>query len=183
MSAPPGNQFWKVRARSGRKAKYPKPGDEAADGVTGAEMLREDCLEYFEWNHDNPLYAAEKVTFQGEGSTFEVAKMRAMTLIGLCHFIGMSTQRQWRNWKNKDSEYFREDLLPVMKWAEEVIYRQKFEGASADMLNSNIIARDLGLADKSKLVGDKEDDPIQHNVSPSKKLSDLISSIAKRSEE
>jgi len=32
-----------------------------------------------------------------------------------------------------------------------VIYRQKFEGASADMLNPNIIARDLGLADKKDL--------------------------------
>jgi hypothetical protein len=31
---------------------------------------------------------------------------------------------------------------------EEIIRTQKFEGASADLLNPNIIARDLGLADK-----------------------------------
>jgi hypothetical protein len=29
-----------------------------------------------------------------------------------------------------------------------VIYEQKFTGAAADLLNPNIIARDLGLADK-----------------------------------
>ena len=36
---------------------------------------------------------------------------------------------------------------------DEIIRTQKFEGASADLLNPNIIARDLGLADKSELTG------------------------------
>ncbi|WGM06649.1 terminase small subunit [Arsenophonus nasoniae] len=35
--------------------------------------------------------------------------------------------------------------------AEEVIYDQKFSGAAADLLNANIIARDLGLKEQSQV--------------------------------
>ena len=68
-----------------------------------------------------------------------------MTIGALCMFLDV-THKQWIEWR-KD----RADLSEVMAWAENVIYRQKFEGASADMLNPNIIARDLGLADKKDL--------------------------------
>ncbi|MDC9826565.1 terminase small subunit, partial [Devosia sp. ZB163] len=36
---------------------------------------------------------------------------------------------------------------------DEIIRAQKFEGAAAGLLNPNIIARDLGLADKQELTG------------------------------
>ena len=36
----------------------------------------------------------------------------------------------------------------------QIIKTQKFEGAAAELLNANIIARDLGLADKKELGGD-----------------------------
>jgi hypothetical protein len=35
-----------------------------------------------------------------------------------------------------------------------VILDQKFTGAAADLLNPNIIARDLGLTDKKEVSGD-----------------------------
>ena len=38
-----------------------------------------------------------------------------------------------------------------MAKAESVIRSQKFAGAAADLLNANIIARDLGLADKNQV--------------------------------
>ncbi len=41
------------------------------------------------------------------------------------------------------------DLSEIVAKAEEVIYSQKFAGAAADLLNANIISRDLGLADKT----------------------------------
>jgi len=56
------------------------------------------------------------------------------------------TFETWTEWRKT-----RSDLSEVIAWAENVIYRQKFEGASADMLNPNIISRDLGLADKKDL--------------------------------
>lgn len=41
-----------------------------------------------------------------------------------------------------------------MTRVEQIIRQQKFEGAAAELLNPNIIARDLGLADKKVLGGD-----------------------------
>ena len=68
--------------------------------------------------------------------------MRAMTLQGLCLFIDV-TRETWGEWKKS-----RPDLSDVQREAEEIIYSQKFAGAAADLLNANIIARDLGLSEK-----------------------------------
>jgi hypothetical protein len=51
----------------------------------------------------------------------------------------------WNEWRNQD------DYSEVITRAEEVIYSQKFAGAAADLLNANIIARDLGLTDRREV--------------------------------
>jgi hypothetical protein len=66
--------------------------------------------------------------------------MRAMTIDGLCLFLDVDL-KTWFNWRAE------EDFFPVTTRAESVIRSQKFAGAAADMLNANIIARDLGLKD------------------------------------
>lgn len=132
----PGNRFWEARSSAGPKPKF-------ADG----EQLWAACLEYFQWVEDNPLYEAKPFAFQGTVTLTKVPKMRAMTIGGLCLFLDVS-QRQWQEWRET-----RPDLSPVMTQAEAIIYQQKFTGAAADMLNPNIIARDLGLADKSEVSG------------------------------
>lgn len=38
-----------------------------------------------------------------------------------------------------------EDFLGVISQVEAIIYQQKFTGAAADLLNTNIISRDLGI--------------------------------------
>ena len=38
--------------------------------------------------------------------------------------------------------------MTVIERIEQTVYSQKFEGAAAGLLNANIIARDLGLADR-----------------------------------
>ena len=72
-----------------------------------------------------------------------ITKMRAMTIGGLRIFLGICEQT-WVNYRNN------QDFLGVVKEVEEIIYNQKFTGAAADLLNSNIIARELGLADKQQ---------------------------------
>src|SRR5262249_49689046 len=104
------------------------------------------ATDYFEWVEANPLYEDKLVTFQGEATHEPVAKMRAMTLGGLCIFLDIA-RRSW------DEYASRQDFLPVCGKIAEIIRSQKFEGASADLLNANIIARDLGLADKTELSG------------------------------
>jgi len=99
------------------------------------------CCEYFQWVEDNPLQAAETVKFQGMGSTMNVPKMRAMTTIGLCTFLGV-THNTWRNYRDKPG------YADTCGAVEGVIYQQKLTGAAADMLNQNIIAKELGLVDR-----------------------------------
>lgn len=129
-----GNRWWEARSSHGANPKFET-----------AEALQDACLQYFEWNENNPLYKDQLVTFQGQATHEPVAQMRAMTIGALCMFIDID-QTTWREWPKS-----RADLSPIITWAESVIYRQKFEGASADLLNANIIARDLGLADKKDL--------------------------------
>lgn len=136
MPAPEGNKFWEARSRHGRNPKY-----------TSAQMLEEGCLDYFEWVVDNPLKEEKVFAFQGEvgeKGRVEVNKMRPMTIQGLCTFLGISHDT-WLNYKQ------REDFIGVINWVEQIIYDQKFAGAAAGILNPNIIARDLGLVEKSEV--------------------------------
>jgi hypothetical protein len=135
MSAPVGNEFWKARSSHGRNPLFATPDD-----------LWKACSEYFEWTEANPLWEDNLVTFQGTAKHEPTAKMRAMTLSALCIFLDI-TLKTWHNYKNN------EDFLHIVNQVEEIVRTQKFQGAAADLLNPNIIARDLGLADKSELTG------------------------------
>jgi hypothetical protein len=139
----PGNRFWEARSSHGRTPLFTDPND-----------LWDACCEYFVWNANNPLYEDNLVTFQGSATHEPLAKMRAMTIGGLCMFLDID-EVTWREWRKS-----RADLSTVITRAEGVIYRQKFEGASASLLNPNIIARDLGLADKRELTG-RNGGPVQ----------------------
>lgn len=133
MAAPPGNQFWKARTKHGRDRLF-----------ASADALWEACCEYFQWVEDNPLWEMKPFAYQGVVVQEPVAKMRAMTIDGLCLFLDIDL-KTWANWRSQ------EDLIPVVNKAESVIKSQKFAGAAADLLNANIIARDLGLAEKREV--------------------------------
>lgn len=149
MAAPKGNRFWEARSSHGRNPKFESP-----------EALWSACCEYFEWVENNPLWEMKAFAYQGEVKQEQIAKMRAMTLAGLCLFLDVSDDT-WRNYRaNKD-------FLGVVTQVESVIYSQKFAGAAADLLNANIIARDLGLADKkevSQTIVDKTDEELDRRI-------------------
>ncbi len=134
MAAPEGNEFWKQRSSHGPKQLFDAP-----------DLLLEACREYFQWTEDNPLYEDKIGFYEGGAVHTEAAKMRAMTIGGLCLYLGI-TQKTWCEWR-----LAREDLSEVIRFADEVIKTQKFQGAAAGLLNANIIARDLGLSDKTDL--------------------------------
>ena len=129
MAATLGNQFWKARTKHGRDKLFASP-----------EALWEACCEYFQWVEDNPLIEMKPFAYQGVVIQEPVPKMRAMTIDGLCFFLDIDV-KTWHNWRNQ------EDFFQVVQKAENVIRSQKFAGAAADLLNANIIARDLGLRD------------------------------------
>lgn len=105
------------------------------------DEFAEKAIDYFEWVSDNPL-SEEKVS---GGDVIKVNKMRAMTIRGFCLFAGISRQT-FLNYE-KDERY-----LDIVTRIKDIIYTQKFEGASADLLNVNIIARELGLAEKTDMT-------------------------------
>jgi len=135
-----GNEFWKMRSRHGNTPEYDSP-----------EKLKEACEDYFEWVSKAPLYEDKVGFYEGEAVHTAVSKMHAMTIGGLCIFIDV-TFKTWTEWRKN-----RPDLCNVIEWAESVIKQQKFAGAAAGLLNANIIARDLGLTDKTDVTsaGDK----------------------------
>lgn len=132
----PGNKFWLARSSAG-----PKPI------FANSEQLWKACCEYFEWVEANPLYEDRIVSFQGAVIHVPAAKMRAMTIGGLCLFLGVA-RSTWNEWRST-----RSDLSEVITHVDEAIYTQKFTGAAADLLNANIISRELGLADKQEHMG------------------------------
>ncbi|TIW62985.1 MAG: DNA-packaging protein [Mesorhizobium sp.] len=134
MPAPVGNRFWEQRSTHGRAPIFATPDE-----------LFAACCEYFQWVEDNPLYEAKPFAYQGAVTITEVAKMRAMTIGGLCIFLDIA-RRTWDGYSE------REDFVPITMRVEEIIRAQKFAGAAADLLNPNIIARDLGLSDKQDVA-------------------------------
>ena len=129
----PGNKFWEARSSHGRRPIFALPDD-----------LWTAVVEYFEWVEANPLH--EEKVFNGKDGIVRatIAKMRAMTISGLCIFLDID-RKTW------DAYRERPDFLHIVTRAEEIIRDQKFSGAAADLLNANIIARDLGLPDKCEL--------------------------------
>lgn len=153
MAAPKGNQFWKARTKHGRDKIFKSAG-----------VLWKACQEYFEWNEENPLIEMKPFAYQGVVTQEPVPRMRAMTISGLCLFLDID-EDTWNLYRQ------REDFIGVITRAEKIIYNQKFQGASADMLNANIIARDLGLVDKKETkhdgsiaIGEMTEDQINNRI-------------------
>lgn len=132
MGAPLGNRFWELRAKHGRDKLFETP-----------ELLKQAAEEYFTWCVDNPLIAIEY--YGKDAERCEVPKVRAFTIQGLCLYLQCNI-----NWF---SEFERnntdKDFSCILSHIRQCIYNQKFEHAAAGFLNANLIARDLGIADKN----------------------------------
>lgn len=151
MSAPIGNKFWEQRSKHGRDKLFATP-----------QLLWEAAVEYFEWCEENPLKEEKVFNYQGDIVRANISKIRAMTLSGLCLYLKCN-EGYFRTFKSQLPKG-EQDFNAVISEIEAVIYNQKFQGAAADLLNANIIARDLGLSDKQEIqstvirVTDEEDE-------------------------
>lgn len=134
MAAPKGNQFWRNAKNPGRPVKFPTP-----------DHLWKAACEYFEWQDQNPLIEEKIFGYQGRIYKGTINKMRAYTQSSMCVFIGIGD--------STFSDYSQNnEFSAVVENIKRIIYGQKFEGAAADLFNANIIARDLGLSDKSDVT-------------------------------
>lgn len=136
MAAPKGNQFWKLAPKQGRSPIWEDP-----------EVLRKACEEYFESVVNHDLKEGKAFSYEGKVIYGELNKMRIMSIQGLCVFLGIVRQT-WINYCQKD------EFLEVTAYVSGVMYDYKLAGAAAGLLNPNIIARDLGLKDKTDITSD-----------------------------
>lgn len=131
MAAPKGNSYYKLV----KNWKY------GADRKYTPSQLWDKAVEYFEWVEANPL--KEQKAFSS-GVTVDVSKMRAMELQGFCTYANISYST-FKNYSNNKA------YLAITTRIKQIMDSQKFTGAAAGLLESNIIARDLKLVDKKEV--------------------------------
>jgi hypothetical protein len=139
MAAPEGNQFWKIRSKHGRDRLFATP-----------QLLWEAACEYFEWIEENPLI---QIDFKGkDADRVEIPHTMPFTIQGLCIYMNCNTLyfRDFEVSIQGKEDQLSKDFSQIIHDIKQIIYNQKFSGASCGFYNANIIARDLGLVEKSE---------------------------------
>jgi len=142
MAAPEGNEFWKIADHSSQNLAFDSP-----------EELWDKAMEYFEWCDSNPLKEEKLFHFQGNITRETANKMRAYTQKEFCLFIGVNEVYLSQFDEGKMERH--KDYAKVIARIRDVIYTQKFVGASAELLNPNIIAMELGLKSRTEMTVEK----------------------------
>lgn len=119
------------------------------------DLMWEAACEYFEWCFNTPLIetSPQVLRVNGEGDHVEMTelpKMRAFTMQGLCRYLDCNTAyfNQFEAELAKKYDDVSKDFSKVVTRIRETIFEQKFTGAAAGFLNSNIISMELGLKNK-----------------------------------
>lgn len=124
-------EVWQdARDWGGRPPTYDNPED-----------LQADVFAYLKWVQENPLWETKAF---GTGLIAKVPKKRYPTASGCAIFCGVAP-RTWREWKSAEHP-----LREVVVQAENMMTQIKMEGAASGFFNSTIVARDLGLKDKTE---------------------------------
>lgn len=133
MAAPKCNTYWQDRKKDGRDPEY-KPQD-----------LWERACEYFQWCDENPWVKKDFVRGgDSAGSIVDLETSRPYTLTGFCDHARISEKTFGNYHKN-------EGYVQVTTRIKQIMFTQKFEGAAVGAFNANLIARDLGLADRKEI--------------------------------
>lgn len=148
-AAPIGNKFYLLRSKDGRDRLFENP-----------EKLLEEIVKYFDEVKEKTIDKPELIK-SGDfaGQQFNLSIDDFPTKPELAIFLGFAKWESFKNYKD-----YSVDFLEVITWAEETIANWKLKMAAANILNPNIIARDLGLSEKTQLSGDSEN-PVTLNHS------------------
>lgn len=127
-------EIYRMRNPVGRPRKY-KPVE-----------LWEMACNYFEWCDSHPWTKYEAIKSGADaGKLIEMPLRIPYTIEGLCFFCGVEENFLRSNKENNG------DYSTVIKEIYKVIENQQFTGASVGAFNSNIIARKLGLVEKTTI--------------------------------
>lgn len=121
-------------------------------------ILWEACVEYFEATDQRKWVRKDWVG--KDAIEVERETDTPYTLTGLFVFLDID-RKTWDLYRN------REDFIPVVTRVEQIMYTQKFEGATVGAFNANIIARDLGLKDNTQTdINIQEIPKIEYEMPP-----------------
>jgi hypothetical protein len=123
---------------------YIKPG--RPPRFADPQAMWDRAVDYFRWAEENPIQEEKHYPMQGEVIEKSIDKLRAFTLNGLCLFIGLDTETFRRYGTGENGKGAYKEVVALIK---QVVNEQQFTGAAADVLNPNIIARALGLYEKT----------------------------------
>lgn len=142
MAAPIGNNYWQFRNKHGRDFKYTPEG------------LWEEAVRYFEWMSERVWNKKEAIK-SGDlaGTIMDVPVTTPMSIESFCLFADIGTDT-FRNYESGSPEY--KDFFEVTTRIRGIIESQQLEGATVGTYNANIIARKLGLADKTDVTSKGE---------------------------
>ena len=130
MAAEKGNRYWKDRSQDGRDLIWSTPDE-----------LWKECKEYFKVTSERVW---NKTEFRGvQAKEVKVPTSVPFSLTGLCLHLDCCLTT-FKNYEKK------EDFVIVTSKIRNIIENQQFEGAVVGAFNANIIARKLGLAEKTE---------------------------------
>ena len=134
MGAPIGNRFWELRSKHGRDRLFSSPVD-----------FWEASTEYFDWCESNPI--TDTRSFGGKQKV-----QRPFTIQGLCRYLRCNKDyfEQFEESLKSKTDELSKDFSIIIKDIRDAIFQQKYEHAVIGIFKENIIARDLGLVDKSE---------------------------------
>lgn len=128
------------------------------------EEMWQKALNYFKWCENNPLYKTEQmknpdktpIVIDSETPVvpaerlIEIPLKRAFTWAGLSLFVGVG-QGYFRKIKSiGEVNETSKPWLEVVSRIDSAIYTQQYEGGAAGQLNASIVARGIGLVDKTE---------------------------------
>jgi hypothetical protein len=134
----PGNRMWEIRSSHGRAILFSSP-----------ELMWSAAKEYFEWVDNNPLKKQDAKVEDKKITKYNLTLSRPYTWQGLTRYLDCGIA-YFNDFKNSDAYKENPDFSTVIERIESIIYQQKFDGAAVGIFNSNIMVRDLGLAEKIK---------------------------------
>lgn len=145
MGAPKGNEYWKFAEKHGRNFKYTP------------DALWQEALKYFDymstsvWNKKEAIKSGDMA-----GTLIDIPTQTPLSIETFCLFADISRQT-FLNYESNQEPY--KEFFEVTTRIRGVIESNQFEGATVGAYNPNIIARKLGLGDKTILEGG--DKPIE----------------------
>lgn len=138
MPAPKGNKYWQFRNKHGRGFAYTP------------ESLWDEAVDYFKWMEKRVWNKKEAIKSGDQaGRLIDIPTSTPMSIESFCLFADLD-RTTLLNYESNEDPY--KDYFTVTTRIKEIIYSQQFEGATVGAYNPNIIARKLGLTDKSDIT-------------------------------